>query len=80
MAQTVKKPLCSVADPGSVPRWEDLLEKGNGHPPSKVLCLENPWTEELWRVVQSMGSQVSDMTEQVYLDFKYFIYQEEEES
>ena len=51
----VKNPLANAGDKGSVPGWEDPLEKEiAAH--SVILAQRIPWTEELGRL-QSMGSQ-----------------------
>ena len=50
MAQLVKESACSVGDQGSIPGWEDPLEKGTA-PSSSALAWRIPWT------VKSMGSQ-----------------------
>ena len=50
-----KKSACSVGDLGSVPAWEDPLEKGTATH-SSILAWRIPWTEEPGRL-QFMGSQ-----------------------
>ena len=46
--------VCSARDAGSIPRWEDLLEKEMATS-SSLLAWEIPWTEvPAW--LQSMGS------------------------
>ena len=51
----VKKPPASAGDSGSIPRWEDSLEK-QMETHSNILAWEIPWTEKPKRL-QSMGSQ-----------------------
>ena len=51
----VKKPPASAGDSGSIPRWEDSLEK-QMETHSNILAWEIPWTEEPKRL-QSMGPQ-----------------------
>ena len=46
---------CNAGDLGSIPGWEDTLEKGMGTL-SSILRLITPWTEEPGGL-QSMGSQ-----------------------
>ena len=46
---------CNVGDPGSVPGWEDLLEKGMAAHFS-ILAWRIPWTEEPGGL-QPVGSQ-----------------------
>ena len=54
VAETVKR-LYNVGDPGSIPGWEDPLEKEMAiH--SSTIAWKIPWTEEPGRL-QSMGSQ-----------------------
>ena len=50
-----KESAYNVGDLGSIPGWEDPLEKGMATP-SSILAWEIPWTEEPGRL-QSMGSQ-----------------------
>ena len=50
-----KESAYNVGDLGSIPGWEDPLEKGMATP-SSILAWEIPWTEEPSRL-QSMGSQ-----------------------
>ena len=45
-----KESTCNAGDPGSVPGWEDLLEKGKATH-SSILAWRIPWT------VQSLESQ-----------------------
>ena len=54
----VKNPPAHAGDTGSIPGWEDPLEKEEATHPS-VLALEIPWTEEPDRL-QSMRSQELD--------------------
>ena len=51
----VKASACNVRDPGSIPGWEDPLEKEMATH-SSILVWEIPWTEEPGGL-QSMGSQ-----------------------
>ena len=53
-----KESVCSKGDPGSIPGWEDPLEKGMATH-SSILARIIPWTEEPGRL-QSMGSLLSD--------------------
>ena len=48
-----KKSTCNAGDLGSIPGWEDPLEKGKATH-SSILAWKIPWT------VQSMGSQELD--------------------
>ena len=50
-----KESAYNVGDLGSIPGWEDPLEKGLATP-SSILAWDIPWTEEPGRL-QSMGSQ-----------------------
>ena len=50
-----KESACYVGDLGSIPGWEDPLEKGMATH-SSTLAWKIPWTEEAGRL-QSMGSQ-----------------------
>ena len=50
----VKKPPANARDEGSIPGWEDLLEKGMATY-SSILAWRIPWTEESGGL-QSMGS------------------------
>ena len=52
---------CSVGDLGSIPGWEDPLEKEMATH-SRILAWRIPWVEELGGL-QSMGRKESDMTE-----------------
>ena len=55
-----KESACNVGDSGSIPGWEDPLEKEmTTH--SSILALRIPQTEEPGGL-QSMGSQESDTT------------------
>ena len=50
-----KQSVCNAGDLGSIPGWEDLLEKGTvTH--SSILAWRMPWTEEPGRL-QSMRLQ-----------------------
>ena len=40
-----KESTCNAGDPGSIPGWEDPLEKGKATY-SSILAWEIPWTEE----------------------------------
>ena len=51
----VKKAPANAGDSGSIPGWEDPLEKGMATH-SCILAWRNTWTEEPGRL-QSMGSQ-----------------------
>ena len=42
----VKNPAARAGDSGSIPGWEDLLEKGTATHSSNF-AWETPWTEEL---------------------------------
>ena len=55
VAQVVKASAYNVGDPGSIPGWEDLLEKEMATP-SSILTWKIPWMEEP-DGLQSMGSQ-----------------------
>ena len=46
---------CNARDPGSIPCWEDPLEKGMATH-SSILAWRIPWTEEPGRL-ESMGLQ-----------------------
>ena len=50
-----KESACNAGDPGSIPGWEDPLEKGMATH-SSILAWRIPWAEEPGRL-QSMGSQ-----------------------
>ena len=50
-----KELACNAGDPGSIPGWEDPLEKGMATQ-SSILAWEIQWTEEPGRL-QSMGLQ-----------------------
>ena len=50
-----KKSACNAGDLGSIPGWEDPLERGMATH-SSVLPWEIPWTEEPGEL-QSLGSQ-----------------------
>ena len=50
-----KASACNVGDPGSIPGWEDPLEKEMATN-SSILAWRIPWTEEPGRL-QSMGLQ-----------------------
>ena len=50
-----KELACNAGDPGSIPGWEDPLEKGMATQ-SSILAWRIPWTEEPGKL-QSMGSQ-----------------------
>ena len=50
-----KASACNAGDPGSIPGWEDPLEKETATH-SSTLAWKIPWTEEPGRL-QSMGSQ-----------------------
>ena len=59
----VKNPPANAGDTGLIPGWQDPLEKEmTTH--SIILAWRIPWTEKPGRL-QSMGSQESDMTEQL---------------
>ena len=47
-----KEFACNMGDPGSIPGWEDPLEKGKATH-SSILAWRIPWAEELGRL-QSM--------------------------
>ena len=51
------KSACNIGDPGSVPDWEDPLEKGMATH-CIILAWATPWTEEPGGL-QSIGSQKS---------------------
>ena len=51
----VKASVYNAEDPGSIPGWEDPLEKEMA-PHSSTLAWKIPWTEEPGRL-QSMESQ-----------------------
>ena len=51
-----KESVCNAGDPGLIPGWEDLLEKGTAiH--SSILAGRFPWTEEP-DGLQSMGCRI----------------------
>ena len=50
-----KESVCNVGDLGSIPGWEDPLEKGMATH-SSILAWKIPWMEEPGRL-QSLGSQ-----------------------
>ena len=52
-----RESACNAGDLGSIPGWEDPLEKEMATH-SSILAWEIPWTEELGRL-QSMGLQKS---------------------
>ena len=58
-----KESACCAGDPGSIPGSRRSPGEGNGNP-QQYSCLGNPMTEEPGGL-QSMGSQESDMTEQL---------------
>ena len=71
MAQTVKNlPAMQETQVRSLGQ-EESLEKGMATH-SSILSGGIPWTEEPGRL-QSMGSQESDMTEQLTLSLSFFI-------
>ena len=52
-----KQSACNAGDLGSIPGWEDPLEKGvTNH--SSIFAWKIPWTEETGRL-QSMGAAQS---------------------
>ena len=55
-----RESACNAGDLGSIPGWEDPLEKEMATH-SSILAWRVPWTEEPGRL-QSMGSQESEMT------------------
>ena len=55
VAQTIKNLTANAGDPGSIPGWEDPLEKGMAAHPS-IFAWRIPWTEKPGGL-QSMGSQ-----------------------
>ena len=57
-----KESACNAGDPGSIPGWEDLLEKEMATH-SSILAWEIPWTEEPGGL-QLMRLQESEKTEQ----------------
>ena len=60
-----KESACKAGDLGLIPGLGRSPGEGNGNP-HQYSCLENPMDRGAWRV-QSMGSQESDMTEQLAL-------------
>ena len=54
VAQLVNNPSANVGDPGSIPGWEDPLEK-EMTTCSSILAWKIAWTEEPGRL-QSMGT------------------------
>ena len=54
MTQVIKNPPTSAGDPGSIPGWEDPLQKEMATQAS-ILAWEVPWREETGRL-QSEGS------------------------
>ena len=59
----VKNLPANAGDTGSIPGWEDPLEKEMATH-SSILTCRIPWTEEPGGL-QSMGPQESDMTERL---------------
>ena len=55
-----KASVCNLGDPGSIPGWEDPLEKKMATH-SSILAWRIPWTEEPGRL-QSIGLQELDKT------------------
>ena len=55
-----KEAACNAGHPGSIPGWEDPLEKGMPTH-SSILAWSIPWTEEPGGL-QSLGLKESDMT------------------
>ena len=58
---TSKEPAWNAADLGSIPGWEDSLEKGMATH-SSILAWRIPWTEEPGGL-QCMGCKEPDTTE-----------------
>ena len=57
-----KESACNARDPGSIPGWEDPLEKGMATH-SNILAWRIPWTEEPGRLYSPWGGTESDTTE-----------------
>ena len=57
-----KESACNAEDPGSVPGWENPLEKGMVNP-LQHSCLENSMDRGSWPVTVHGLSKESDMTE-----------------
>ena len=66
----VKDPPANAGDVGSTPGLGRLPGEGNSNP-LQYSCWKIPWTEEPGRLL-SMGSQESDMTEQLSFHFTSF--------
>ena len=64
-----KVSACSVGDLGSIPGWEDPLEKEMATH-SRILAWRIPWVEELGGL-QSMGHKESDTIEQFHFTFTF---------
>ena len=60
-----KESACKAGDLGLIPGFGRSPGEGNGNP-RQYSRLENPMDRGAWRL-QSMGSQESDMTEQLAL-------------
>ena len=77
---TCKESTCNVGDLGSVPGWEDLLEKGTATH-SSILSWRIPWPEEPGRL-QSMELQESGnfftlrrlISQKIKFSLEYSIY------
>ena len=68
-----KESACNSRDLGSIPGWEDTLEKGIATY-SSILACRIPQTEEAGRL-QSMGSQKEwDMTERLTLSHRLYVW------
>ena len=67
----VKHPLARAGAGGSIPGWNNLLEKGMAAH-SSILAWEIPWTEEPGGL-QSWGHKESDTTERLHIFPKTFL-------
>ena len=63
-----KVSACNAGDPGLIPGSGRSPGEGNGNP-LQYSCLENPGWMEKPGGLQSMGSQESNMTEQLHFQF-----------
>ena len=57
-----KESACNSGDPGLIPVWEDLLEKGTATH-SSILAWRIPWTEEpRWATVQGVSKNPTGLS------------------
>ena len=52
-----KESACNAGDPGLIPGWEDLLEKGMATH-SSILAWRIPWKEESGRLLSIVSQRV----------------------